>query len=78
MMEINDSVIIENFFLNYHDIFTLDDFCRLMKADGVKLTRDYARSILDSSDMVFSLVNEEYITRDRGKYLALVCLCVQL
>ena len=63
MMEINDSVIIENFFLNYHDIFTLDDFCRLMKADGVKLTRDYARSILDSSDMVFSLVNEEYITR---------------
>ena len=63
MMDMNESAVIEDFFLNYHDIFTLDDFCRLMKSDGVKLTRDYARTILDSSDMVFSLVNEEFITR---------------
>ena len=63
MMDINESAIIEEFFLNYHDIFTLDDFCRLMKSDGLKLSHDYARSILDSSDMVFSLVNEEFITR---------------
>ena len=62
-MDMNESAVIEDFFLNYHDIFTLDDFCRLMKSDGVKLTRDYARTILDSSDMVFSLVNEEFITR---------------
>ena len=63
MMDVRESAIIEDFFLNYHDIFTVDDFCRLMKADGVKLSHDYARTILDTSDMVFSLINEEFITR---------------
>ena len=41
---------IHDFLLNYHEIFTLDDFIRLMKSDGVKLNREYARNILDSSD----------------------------
>ena len=63
MMNIDETAVIQDFLLNYHDIFTLDDFIRLMKSDGVKLNRDYARSILDTSDMVFSLVNEEFITR---------------
>ena len=63
MMDIDESAIIEDFFLSFHDIFTIDEFCHMMKSEGVKLSHDYAQSILDSSDMVFSLVNEEYITR---------------
>ena len=63
MMSVDESAIIEDFLLNYHDIFTVDDFCRLMKSQGIKLSRDNALSILDSSDMVFSLINEEFITR---------------
>ena len=63
MMDISDSDIIEDFFLTFHDIFTIDDFCHIMKSEGVKLSHDYARTLLDSSDLVFSLVNEEYITR---------------
>ena len=62
-MDISDSDIIEDFFLTFHDIFTIDDFCHIMKSEGVKLSHDYARTLLDSSDLVFSLVNEEYITR---------------
>ena len=63
MMDIDETSVIQDFLLNYHDIITVDDFCRLIKSDGVKLNRDNARSILDSSDMVFSLVNDEFITR---------------
>jgi hypothetical protein len=63
MMDIDESAIIEDFFLSFHDIFTIDEFCHMMKSEGVKLSHDYAQSILDASDMVFSLVNEEYITR---------------
>ena len=62
-MSIDESAIIEDFLLNYHEIFTVDDFCRLLKSQGVKLSRDNALSILNTSDMVFSLINEEFITR---------------
>ena len=62
-MNIDETTVIHYFLLNYNEIFTLDDFIHLMKSDGVKLNREYARNILDSSDMVFSLVNEEFITR---------------
>ena len=63
MMDIKESVIIEDFFLTYQDVFTVEDFCRLMKAEGIKMSRDDARMVLSSSDMVFSLVNENFITR---------------
>ena len=63
MMDIDSSAIIEDFFLSFHDIFTINDFCHMMKSKGLKFSHDTAQSILDSSDMVFSLVNEEYITR---------------
>ena len=63
MMNIDNSAIIEDFFLSFHDIFTIDEFCHMMKSEGVKLSHDTAQSILDTSDMVFSLVDEEYITR---------------
>ena len=62
-MNFNDSVVIEDFFLTYQKIFTVDFFWHTLKSKGVKVTKTQARAILDSSDMVFSLVNEEYITR---------------
>jgi len=62
-MNIEDSYVIENFFLTYQSIFTLDFFCKTLKASGVKLTKDQARTILETSDKVFSLINEEFITR---------------
>ena len=63
MMDINASVIIDDFLLTYQQIFTLDFFYRAMKSNGLKITKEYAKNVLDSSDMVFSLINDEYITR---------------
>ena len=62
-MDYDASVIIDDFLLTYQQIFTLDFFYKAMKANGLKITKDYARSILESSDMVFSLIDDEYITR---------------
>ncbi len=63
MMDIDSSAIIDTFFLTYQQIFTLDFFCKAMKSQGVKLSKETAKGILDMSDMVFALVNNEYITR---------------
>ena len=52
-MDYDASVIIDDFLLTYQQIFTLDFFYKAMKANGLKITKDYARSILESSDMVF-------------------------
>ena len=54
-MNLDDSLVIEHFFLTYHDIFTLDFFWKTLKANKVKISKEGARSILESSDMVFSL-----------------------
>ena len=62
-MQMDNSYLIEQFFLTYHDIFTVDFFCKSLKAQGLKITKENARTILDSSDLVFSLVGDEYITR---------------
>ena len=63
MMDIDASLIIDDFLLTYQQIFTLDFFYRSMKANGLKITKEYAKNVLDSSDMVFSLIGDEYITR---------------
>ncbi len=63
MLDMEASNVIDEFFLTYNEIFTLDFFYHHLKSKGVKLTKDYARSVLEMSDMVFSLVGEEYITR---------------
>lgn len=62
-MTYDESYVIEQFFLSYHDIFTLDFFWKSIKANGVKITKNGARSILESSEMVFPLIDDEYITR---------------
>ena len=63
MMDFDASLIIDDFLLSYQQIFTLDFFYKTMKSNGLKITKDYARNILESSDMVFSLIDDQYITR---------------
>ena len=62
-MQMDNSFLIEQFFLTYQDIFTVDFFCKHLKSQGLKISKENARTILDSSDLVFSLVGDEYITR---------------
>ena len=61
MMDYDASIIIDDFLLTYQQIFTLDFFYKAMKANGLKITKDYARSILESSDMeiIYNLLNGE-------------------
>ena len=63
MMDVEASEIIDNFFVTCQQIFTLDYFYKTIKSKGVKITKEYARGVLEMSDMVFELVNDEYITR---------------
>ena len=62
-MDLSASFAIENFLFSYLEDFTVDDFCRNLKTSGVKLSKAQGVDLLNSSDYVFSLVNEEYITR---------------
>ena len=45
------------------DLFTLTDFYKYIRSRGVKITKAEALEVLRSSEYVFPLVNEEYITR---------------
>ena len=62
-MDIDFSFIIDEFLSTYQQIFTLESFCKLIKMRGVKVTKDQAKELLETSDKVFTLVNSEYVTR---------------
>lgn len=51
-------------YLNEHtEVFTALDFHKELKSQGVKISIEEARDILHSSNHVFPLVNDEFITR---------------
>lgn len=62
-MEIDSSKVIGDFLRLKQDIFTADEFCHFLKTNGVKISKNQATDLLRSSDFVFTLVNDEYITR---------------
>ena len=62
-MDLSSSFLVDSFFSKCLDIFTADDFYHHLKSAGLKITRDFAVSLLNSSTMVFPLVNNEYVTR---------------
>ena len=55
--------IIEEYLLQQLDIFTTDEFYKYLKAHKAKITKTEAREILQVSEYVFSLVNNEYVTK---------------
>ncbi len=51
-------------YLRYtQEIFTLEDFYRHIKANGIKISKEEASDLLHTSDFVFPLINNEFITR---------------
>ena len=62
-MDISSSFLVDSFFSKCLDIFTADDFYHHLKSAGLKITKDFALNILNSSTMVFPLVDNEYVTR---------------
>lgn len=62
-MNVNSTYLIDEFLTNRQDVFTLDDFSHYLKQNGVKVPKSSLNDILLSSDMVFSLVGNEFVTR---------------
>ncbi len=55
--------IIAEYLADQDSIFTGDEFYRTLKNKGVKITKAQSEDILRSSDYVFPLIDNEYITR---------------
>lgn len=62
-MEVDASKVIGDFLRLKQDIFTSDDFYKHLRSNGVKISKDQAKDLLRTSDFVFTLINNEYITR---------------
>jgi len=57
------SVILRNYFSVQENVFSVSDFIAYIKSKGIKLSFDEALGILNSSNYVFPLINDEFITR---------------
>lgn len=62
-MNLNSSFIIDEFLSTYLNVFSVEDFCKFVKSKGERISKTQGNDILNTSEMVFSLINEEYITR---------------
>ena len=62
-MDFRTNNIIEDFLTQHLDVFTSDEFYRCLKMQGAKITKADARELLHISEYVFSLVNNEFVTK---------------
>ncbi len=62
-MDFKTNNIIEEYLTGQLDVFTGDDFYKYLKAHGAKITKAEALEILHVSEYVFSLVNNEFVTK---------------
>ena len=62
-MNQQSSLTIYEYFSQKKSIFSVDVFLKDMRAKNVKLSRTEALDLLHSSSNVFTLVNEEFVTR---------------
>ena len=62
-MNLHASSVISIFLKQHLDVFTVDDFIKSLRSQGVKISKDQAEDILHTSNYVFPLVQNQYITR---------------
>ncbi|MCQ2575560.1 MAG: hypothetical protein MJ162_02375 [Treponema sp.] len=62
-MDLDASFVIDRYLSQQKNIFTVDEFNKYLRKNNVKLTKEQAFDILSSSGYVFSLINEEFVTR---------------
>ena len=62
-MDFRTNNIIEEYLTQQLDVFTVDDFYKHLKGQGIKVSKVDVKEILQISDYVFSLGNNEYITK---------------
>ncbi|MCR4953503.1 MAG: hypothetical protein K6A43_05450 [Treponema sp.] len=62
-MNFDVSYICNEYLFFQQDVFTLDEFYHYVRSHGVKINKVQCRDLLNNSDYVFALVNNEYVTR---------------
>lgn len=62
-MEFDASRVVGDYLRLKKEIFTSEEFYKHLRSNGVKITKNQATDLLRTSDFVFTLVNNEYITR---------------
>ena len=62
-MDFKTNYIIEEYLNSQLDVFTADDFYKYLKSQGAKISKTDARDFLQVSEYVFSLVNNEFVTK---------------
>ena len=62
-MDFRTNNIIEEYLTEQLDVFSPDEFYKYLKSKGAKVTKSDAAEILHVSDYVFSLVNNEFVTK---------------
>lgn len=55
--------VIERFFAESYKEFSLEDFCSYLKSHGVKLNKEQAEEILNTSDFVYKSKDDKFITK---------------
>ena len=55
--------VISFFLKNEKSVFTANDFCKYLKHYGVRITLSQATDLLRSSNIIFPLINDQFITR---------------
>lgn len=63
MLNVSAPEIISEFLRTHEDVFTSDEFCKYCKSQGVRISKAQADDLLRTSDFVFPLVKNEFITR---------------
>ena len=62
-MDFRTNNIIEEYLTQQLDVFTADDFYKYLKSHSAKINKSEARELLQVSEYVFSLVNNEFVTK---------------
>lgn len=62
-MKINPAIVIDEYLCSKKGVFSVDDFYHDIKKQGVKFSKKDAQEVLYTSDRVFPLVDNEFITR---------------
>ena len=63
-MKIDPNEVIGSYLKEKDTVFTSEEFCSYLKDNGIKLSKNQTEDLLHASDFVFSLVNNEFITRN--------------
>ena len=62
-MDFRTNNIIEEYLTEQLEVFSADEFYRYLKSQNVKISKADSKEILQLSEYVFSLVNNEYVTK---------------